>query len=115
MTDYGGRVRSILTKMLLLAAVLLTPLGMQAAPAAPVMHQQMAAGMPMNHCPEQAPKRAGHVGFTECTMACSAALPAGDLRQHESPPIDCAPVQAEAVPQLRGLHPDTATPPPKFS
>ena len=115
MTDYGGRVRSILSRLLLLAAVLLMPFGMQAAPGAPAMQQRMDASMPMNHCPEQGPKRTGHVGFVECTMACSAALPAGDLKQDAAPLIGCAPAEAEAVPQLHGLHPETATPPPKAS
>ena len=103
----------LVCKLLTLFAVLIMPLGMTAAPTAAM--QQHATSMPMRHCPEQAPKQTGHVGFTECTMACSAALPAGDLKQHELPLIDCAPLEAEAVPQLHGLHPDTATPPPKAS
>jgi hypothetical protein len=100
-------------KLLTLIAVLLMPFGMTAAPAAAAQHH--SASMPMQHCPEQAPKPTGKAGFIECTMVCSAALPVGDLSRDEPQLIVCAPPEAAAVRQLHGLHPDTATPPPKRS
>jgi hypothetical protein len=104
-------VRRLIDFMTLLA-VLLMPLGMTAAPAAAMHHHEMSMQMQMQHCPEQG-KPAGKAAFIECTMACSAALPATDLRQGEPLLIICSPVEAQAVRQLHGLHPETATPPPK--
>jgi hypothetical protein len=98
-------------KLLALIAVLLMPLGMQSA-AASVTHD---AAMPMEHCPDQAPTRDLKGGFAECTMVCSAALPAADPLQREHPLIACAPTEPAVARILHGLHPDTATPPPKRS
>ena len=103
----------LLAKTLLLLAVLLMPLGMQPAAAAPAVHDM--ASMPIQHCPEQAPAHDSNAGFVQCTMACSAALPAVDIGPAGPHLIVCAPTEAAAVRQLRGLHPDTATPPPKRS
>lgn len=100
-------------RLLTLIAVLLMPFTMTAAPAVAMPHH--SASMPMQHCPEQAPRQTGKAGFVECTMACSAALPAIDLSRDEPLLIVCAPPEAAAVHQLHGLHPDTATPPPKRS
>jgi hypothetical protein len=100
-------------KLLTLLAVLLMPFGMTAAPAAAMEHH--SASTPMEHCPERAPKPSGKAGFAECTMACSAALPATDLERDGPLLVVCAPVRAGAVRQLQGLHPDTATPPPRRS
>lgn len=100
-------------KLLTLIAVLLMPFGMATAPAAPMQHH--AASMPMKHCPSQVPKGHGSAGFTECTMACSAALPASDTGRDEPLLVVCVPAEAAAVRQLHGLHPDTATPPPRRS
>ena len=111
--NYSGVMRQRLAKLMVMLAVLLMPFGMTAAPAAAPEHH--SASMPMEHCPEQAPKSAGKAGFVECTMVCSSALPAGDLKRDEPRLIVCAPVEAAAVRQLHGLHPDTATPPPRRS
>jgi hypothetical protein len=100
-------------KLLALVAVLLMPFGMTAAPAAAMHHP--SASMPMQHCPEQGPKQSGKAGFVECTMACSAALPASDVRRDEPLSIVCVPVGHAVVHELDGLHPDTATPPPRLS
>ena len=104
-------------RLLALVAVLLMPLAMQpavaAAAPAPAQHQQMA--MPMEHCPEQAPGHDRKGGFAECTMACSAALPAAGPVADRSRVVVCAPSVAAAAQMLRGLHPDTVTPPPKRS
>ena len=113
--NYSGVMRQMLARLLLLVAVLLMPFGM--TPAAAMAHEQhsAAAAMPAGHCPEQAPRPGGKAGFIECTMVCSAALPASDLKRHEPRLIVCVPVEAAAARQLHGLHPDTATPPPRRS
>lgn len=113
--NYSGMMRQLLARLLLLVAVLLMPFGM--TPAAAMAHEQhsAAAAMPAGHCPEQAPRPGGKAGFIECTMVCSAALPASDLKRHEPRLIVCVPVEAAAARQLHGLHPDTATPPPRRS
>ena len=97
-----------LLRLLLLLAVIISPLGM--ANAAPTATQHSAAGTPMQHCPEQ-----GKAGFVHCAMACSAALPASAMRQIEPLPITCSAPRIEVAHQLHGLHSETATPPPKHS
>jgi hypothetical protein len=104
----------LMAEILALIAVLLMPLGMTAAPAA-VAHQGRSAGMPMQHCPEQAPRHEKKSGFDECTMACSAALPAADSPQEALMLIASVPNASAATPMLHGVHPDIATPPPKDS
>lgn len=104
----------LIGKLLVLVAVLLMPLGMPAAPAT-TAHHGTSANMPMQYCPEQAPSHHSKSGFAECTMACSAALPAVDSPQEQYLPAACGPVSAAASQVLRGLHPDIATPPPKAS
>lgn len=102
-----------LWKLLALVAVLLMPFGMQPAHAARAIDH--SASMPMQHCPEQMPKQTQKNALMTCTMVCSAALPGRDA-SHDGPSIIvCAPTEAEAVRQLNGLHPDTATPPPRRS
>src|SRR5690348_8481514 len=100
-------------KLLVVLAVLVMPFGMAPAwAAAPAQHH---VAMPMQHCPEPAPNRSGKAGFVECTMACSAALPAADDAIEQPLVIICAPTGPAAAQILSGLHPDTATPPPKRS
>ena len=101
-------------KLLILLAVLLMPLGMAPASAS-VAHDQMMAGMAMGHCPEQAPSNESKNAFGECTMACAAALPAIDGQRDERGLIVRAPAQPVAARCLHGLHPETATPPPKIA
>jgi hypothetical protein len=103
----------LVTKLLVLIAVLLMPFGMTAAPAAAAAHH--GAAMPMQHCPEQAPSHSGKAGVAECTMACAAALPAVAGCTDEPPRIAADLYQSAHPRQLHGLHPDTATPPPKHS
>jgi hypothetical protein len=102
----------MIAQLMVLVAVLLMPLGMAPAAAGAGHHQAMAS-MPMEQCPDQAPSRDVKHGFGECTMACAAALPAVDARRDQPALIICAPVAANASHALHGLHPDTATPPPK--
>lgn len=110
---YGPRMRSVLLRLVAIFAVLIAPVGMTAAPA--MAQHQHTASMPMQHCPDQNPAQSGKVGFAECTMACSAALPAVEPGQAGLLPMPGAPVEANPVAQLHGLHPDTATPPPRLS
>ena len=102
-----------LLRLFALLAVLLMPFGMQPAAGAPAAGHH--ASMPMQHCPEQAPRHDPKGAFAECTMACSAALPAADRADDRPPLLICAPSEAAAVRIMHGLHPDTATPPPKRS
>lgn len=99
-------------RLLLLLAVLLMPLGM--APGAASQASNHDVSMMMQHCPEPAGKH--HKGaFAECTMACSAALPAVEFARDEVAPNACELVAPTAQPVLHGLHPETATPPPKLA
>jgi hypothetical protein len=102
----------LLSRLLVLVAVLLMPFGMTPASAS-MAHEQMTAGMPMGHCPDQTPSHDGKSGFAECTMACAAALPAIDRQADEQHLIAHEPLQPLAVQRLQGLHPETATPPPR--
>jgi len=100
-------------KLLVLLTVLLMPLGMTVAPA--IAHSAPTATMPMEHCPESAPGQDIKDGFALCTMACSAALPALDFGEDQPLRIVCMPDAPGTAERLRGLHPETATPPPKRS
>jgi hypothetical protein len=104
----------IVGRILVLFAVLLMPFGMAPATVA-AAHPLMAMDMPMGHCPDQAPRHDEKGGIADCTMACAGALPAADLAHKEPLLIECAPTQPTAAQRLQGLHPDTATPPPKRS
>jgi hypothetical protein len=110
-TAYVRRMRQLIAKLLLLCAVLLMPFGMAPVPAAPA-HSAMA-GLAMRHCPEQGSKHQSKGAFAECTMACASALPAADRVQERPMPYAAPLVTAVSVHVLHGLHPDTATPPPK--
>ena len=102
-------------RILLLLAVLLMPFDMAAAPAAALEHPAAGRSMPMEHCPDQGTNHAMKGGFAECTMACSAALPATDFDHKAASPVRSEAVSTVVVAVLDGLHPDTATPPPKHS
>ena len=102
-------------RLVALIAVLFLPLGMNMAPAATATHHGPMAGMPMQHCPDQAPSHQPKGGMPECTMACASALPATDRVGDEVQPIARIALVAMPAHPLRGLHPDTATPPPKAS
>ena len=106
---------SRLVKLLVLLAMVSTTFGMTVSPASAEGHQEPATNMSMQHCPKQAPGHDSKGGFVECTMACSAALPAVDLPQTQHLLIAAAPTAPAAARELHGLHPDTATPPPKAS
>jgi hypothetical protein len=105
-------MRCAFLRLIALLAVVLMPLGMSAAPAAP-LHAHPAM-MPMNHCSDKDSSCHGSGPLADCTMACSSALPAQDLPS-ESPPLAVfVPVFPILAQTLHGLDPDTATPPPKL-
>jgi len=111
----SGLYSHLMGRLLILLAVLLMPLGMSAAPAAAhSVHSMTAADMPMQHCPDRGQKHS-KAAFAECTMACSAALPAADLARNEPLIIATIPHALIMTERLHGLHPETATPPPKDS
>jgi hypothetical protein len=98
-------------RLLALIALLVMPLGM-AAPAA----AQPMAPMVMTHCPDQGSHPHHQKGSAiECTMACASALPAMDRVSGEVRPMARGAFLPLPTRPLRGLHPDTATPPPKAS
>jgi hypothetical protein len=101
-------------KLLALVALLLMPVAMiMPATAAVLPHGTGATSM--EHCPDAGDKADPKGGVPDCAMACSAALPAADLAQPHSPSIMCTPVASPLAQLLRGIHPETATPPPKRS
>lgn len=106
---------ALILRLLTLAALLLMPLGMQAASANPV-HHAPAAATTAGHCDEQGGQPAGRSPdqAVDCTMACSM-LPAVEARAQDPAPIRGLPSQRPLAEPGAGLHPDTATPPPKLS
>jgi hypothetical protein len=90
------------------------PFGMAPSIASAVHHGSMA-GNTMEHCPDNMPNHENKGSFAECTMACSAALPA--VEPAEEVPLQFVHdlVAPSLARPLHGLHPDTATPPPKHS
>jgi hypothetical protein len=103
---------SLFAWLVLLMSVQLMPLGMAAEPASATNAHH--AAMPMRHCPEQAPTHRQE-GFAACTMVCSAALASVDAALPQPLRITCVPELPSAAERLRGLHPETATPPPRRS
>ena len=111
---YERRMFQKIGKLLLLLAILLMPLGMTTAATAAVQHH--SASMLMQHCPDSGQQQQNDkAGFVDCTMACSAALPALALPAADPLRTICAPDVPTIERRLHGLHPETATPPPKRS
>jgi hypothetical protein len=102
----------LLARLVLLISVLLMPFGMTGATAAAA--HQAAAATPMQHCPDQGSKQSTQ-RFAECTMACSAALPVAAEINPDAALANCMPLAPAIAMALHGLHPETATPPPKRS
>ena len=102
--------------LLALFALMLMPLIMQPAAAAPVQHQQaMSMEMPAEHCPDEGsiPGTKGKVAV--CAMICSAALPASELPQAQRMLIVCKPAAPDVAQRLSDHDPEIATPPPRRS
>ena len=114
MSGYAERMPRFFARLAILIAVLLMPADM--VPAGATAHADRAmTDMPMGHCDGQAPSHQHKGAIAECTMACSAALPAVESPRTEPPMIVCLPIRPAAAQVLHGLHPETATPPPKRS
>ena len=113
MNVYDAAMLSLTAKILLLLSVLLMPLGMSPASAAEPHHS--AAAMPTGHCRDQQRPADHNAGFAACTAACSAALPAAQTSDAEPLTTRAELPRLPATDRLRGLHPDTATPPPRAS
>lgn len=104
----------LIANLLLLVAVLLMPFGMGTATAAGAHHAD-AAAMATGHCPDQQRNNDHKGGISECTMACAAALPAASLSRAGPLTIVCEPAAPARAERLPGIHPETATPPPRHS
>lgn len=116
MTSYAVGMGALILRLLLLFAVLAMPFGMSAAPAAAAETHHSAASMPMEHCPEQNTGHDRKGGIAECTMACSVALPAAVTVVARQPLTTATQLVLRAdAERLRGLHPETLTPPPRKS
>src|SRR5688572_20627404 len=101
-------------RLLTLAALVLMPFGMSAAASAAPIHHAPAA-VSAGHCDERGePAGQSRDQATDCAVSCSM-LALAEARIQE--PVQAPPI-APARPLLErgtGLHPDTATPPPKHS
>jgi len=100
-------------KLLLLLAFLLLPIGMTHATLV-VHHNDTSAAM-TQHCPEQGSKGDARAEVVGCAMVCSAVLPAGDIRYEKQILLTHARMTPAIARILRGLHAETATPPPKHA
>ena len=108
---------AILTRIALLLAVLLMPVGMTGASAAPARHSTMdMEGMAMGHCSDTGDQRPAHGMPSDCTMACASALPAIPASPAETPslvPADFG--KPGLVRALTGTLLEIATPPPRIA
>ena len=108
-------VLTLLTRCLLLVAMLLMPFGMASA-ASSNAHQMSAAEMPMKHCPDTGgADHGGKPGIPTCAMACASALPAIDFATEHHRIADAARLAVFIAHPLQGFHPETLTPPPRLS
>ena len=104
-------------RLLLLAALLLAPLGrISVAQAAPP-----AAGMTMAHCGEmpaghdrQAPAPDKERMAVDCLIACAAMAPP-PAPLVTPPPAGVAPPATALISSLNGIQPEADPPPPRFS
>jgi hypothetical protein len=108
-----ARRMRLLCRLLALVAVLLMPLGMNTASAAPPTAHNEMAGMPMGHCPDEGSPAKSEPGIAACTMICGVALPAADARMPGYSEIAALPAEILSIKVLAGLHPEAADPPPK--
>ena len=103
---------SRLINLLTLIALALMPFSM-AAPAAAAGHHPSAVVSGSQHCPDQEGVPRAMDGISECTMACAAALPVFNPDGGQSLAPDGPPSLRVLAAPLTGLHPETATPPPR--
>ena len=103
----------LFAKILLFLAVLLSPLGMTAAPA--VAGHSSAAEMPKGHCGDGGDHQKQLPGIADCAMACAAALPAFEAVAPAVLPAARISHVPTAAKRLPSLPPQMTTPPPKFA
>jgi hypothetical protein len=101
----------LIAKLLVALSVLLMPFGMVEASATAAQPRHMA----MNHCPEQRSSDHGKATASECTMACSAALPAVDQSVEEPPLFVSSSPRPALARALHGILLEIATPPPRIA
>lgn len=107
-----------LIRLLVLAAMLLMPLGM-AHPAAaqarsmPAMTEMAGMTMPDQHCPNGDAQHGGKAMPGDCTMACASALPAADPPRPSLARASSLRVDVPHLDRLIGVLPEIATPPPR--
>lgn len=107
-------MQKLTARLLLIVAILFMPLGMAPATAS-VAHNAPAAGMAMDHCDQPGSNHDRKGGVAECMMVCASALPASYGGSSRPPLVTCEPVRPASAAPLHGLHPETATPPPRRS
>ena len=103
----------VILRLLTLAALVLMPFGMNPASAAPVHHSPAAAA---SHCDEQGnqPAEQSQDAAVDCALACSMVATT-EARIADQAARLRLPVGSLLAERGSGLHPDTATPPPKRS
>ena len=100
-------------KLFTLLALALLPFGMSNAGAAPAHHAPAASGA---HCDDHGgqPAEQSRDEAMDCAVSCSMLAVA--QAQVNEPPVDHPILTAPRLAQRgAGLHPDTATPPPKLA
>lgn len=105
---------AVILRLLTLAAVVLMPFGMGAAVATAAHHAPASAAA--GHCEEQEsqPAEQSSDQAIDCAIACSM-LATTEARADEPAPSLCLARGRPLAERGSGLHPDTATPPPKLS
>lgn len=106
-------VTTVILRLLTLVALVLMPAGMGAAMAAPADHAPAAASA--EHCADHGSQPSGKSTrhSVEC-VACSMMITTQE-RLKEPVPVVRRPAARPLATGGTGLHPETATPPPKTS
>lgn len=112
-----------LLRLLAILAMLFAPLGMMGGHAAMAMPAQATqAAMdhgammdPGGHCADREKQSHDRKGASiDCMIACSA-MPTAELRVEDRPSMPAIVEPAAPANGLRGLHPESDPPPPRFS
>lgn len=111
---YFSPMPAVIIRLLALLALIMMPFGMGAAMAAPVHHAPSSAAA--EHCGEHGsqPDKKSPSQAADCAIACSMLMTA-ETGLAEPPPALRLPAARAPADHGHGLHPDTATPPPKPS
>jgi hypothetical protein len=105
---------SMVLRLFTLLALVLMPFGMGAANAAPAHHA--AAAVAPQHCDDQGgqPAEQSRDEVMDCAVSCSM-LAVAQAHVEEPPVANPTLTTPRLAKRGAGLHPDTATPPPKLS